>query len=130
MKLQSRIWIISIAVALSIIFHDSIFHTSEIKFDKSKALEDILTNHVKVLSYGITGPSIEMDLIANKYGFREYNLGCVRFHDEEQEEYQAIIDKYLEWRNGKDWKAKYTEEMNDLFKYRDSINKRKSNSSR
>jgi len=56
--------------------------------------------------------------LKEKYGFHESNVGCILTGPTIRgiEAYNAEIEKYLNKRNGKDWRNKYQTEMDLLIK--------------
>ena len=97
--------------------------TLEPHLNRKQAFKDIMTNHVKFVHFGMGGATKEVEAINRKYGFKDYNLGCLIYKDKRIEEYQTIIDAYLKWRNGLNWKEKYYKELEVLYNYQDSAYK-------
>jgi hypothetical protein len=56
--------------------------------------------------------------LKEKYGFHESNVGCVLTGPTIRgiDAYNAEIEKYLNKRNGKDWRKKYQVELDSLIK--------------
>jgi hypothetical protein len=56
--------------------------------------------------------------LKENYGFHESNIGCVLTASTIRgiEAYNAEIEKYLNKRNGKDWRKKYQAELDVLIK--------------
>ena len=90
-------------------------HT-EFAFSASKAKRDIENGEVKLISFGIVGPDKATEFISLKYGFREYNLGCIVSHEKGLEDYQSIVGDYLKKRNGPDWRVRYDHEIDSFWK--------------
>ncbi len=56
--------------------------------------------------------------LKEKYGFHESNVGCILNGPTIRgiEAYNAEIEKYLNKRNGEDWRKKYQAELDSLIK--------------
>ena len=123
MKPQSLKWIIIVVAAILIFLNSAVYRNPAIIFSRRQAFEDILSDEVKDIYHGLGGPGAEVIIISRKYGFQDYNPGCVDTRDKGEEAYQEIIEKYLDERNGMDWRSKYRSEVQDLHQYQDSMRK-------
>jgi len=93
---------------------------------RNMALLDIKTDSVKTFGFGLPLPprdSLELlkenkkTAIYKKYGLYSKNLGCIvgdKELDEATNEYRKITDIYLEKRNGKAWRERLKEEVNNI----------------
>ena len=90
------------------------------RFNYLTAKIDIWRESPRIVSYGF--PSYPCGVpcigIKEKYGFHESNIGCLVTEPQIRgiESYNAQIEKYLEERNGKDWRKKYQTEIDSLIK--------------
>lgn len=50
----------------------------------------------------------------NKYGFYTMSTGCII--DVRNDYYNEVVDKYLEKRNGKNWKKEYEKDILEIIK--------------
>ena len=57
--------------------------------------------------------------LKENYGFHETNVGCVVTNPQLRgiDAYNAEIERYLNKRNGKNWRKKYQAELDSLIKY-------------
>jgi hypothetical protein len=85
-------------------------------FNKEQAVYDIRNGQVRLITFGIAGPSGEMNEVASKYGFQEVNAGCVVGYTSEEKEYTELVTNYLNKRNGEGWKERYYMEIDSLSK--------------
>ncbi|KAF2515506.1 hypothetical protein EYY60_02195 [Flavobacterium zhairuonense] len=99
---------------------------------KNKALHDIKVDSVKTFTYGLVFISpvdaerknqdkitYKRDSIYKKYGLYIRNLGCVigdKKMDKATKVYHQMTDDYLENRNGKQWRERMDEELNNIYK--------------
>ncbi|HEY1194096.1 MAG TPA: hypothetical protein VGE71_07995, partial [Flavobacterium sp.] len=99
---------------------------------KNKASHDIKVDSVKTFTYGLVFVSpvdaemkiqdtrnYKRDSVYKKYGLYIRNQGCVigdKEMDKAVKAYHKITDVYLENRNGKRWREKMNEELNNIDK--------------
>ena len=98
---------------------------------KNQAMHDIKVDSVKVFSYGFPFISpveserktqeIKQNKISNvyqKYGLYKKDIGCVvnTKEDKSKKEYHKITNAYLEKRNGKGWRMKMENEIQNVNK--------------
>jgi hypothetical protein len=89
------------------------------RFNYLTAKSDIANNSPqKILVGELMISPIEMDEISQKYGFTNIGFGCLVSGTELNgiEIYNAEIDKYLDKKNGIDWKSEYLKEIDSLTK--------------
>ncbi|WP_053970083.1 hypothetical protein [Mangrovimonas sp. ST2L15] len=90
------------------------------RFNYLTAKIDIWRESPRIAMVGISSYPCGVPCIGlkEKYGFHESNVGCVvtapQLHGIEA--YNTEIEKYLNNRNGKDWREKYEAEMDSLIK--------------
>ncbi len=112
-KLKTGIGIIIIGI---ILWQFGFFN----RFNYLTAKIDIWRDSPRIASYGLPAYACGVPCIGlkEKYGFHESNVGCavtgplIRGIDA----YNAQIEKYLNKRNGKDWRERYEAEMDSLIK--------------
>lgn len=80
-------------------------------FDKKRAYFDIEHGTVKLFSFGIVGPSTDMNKVAAKYGFQYVGAGCEIGYTPDQKEYIDLVRDYLTHRNGNGWEERYHQEL-------------------
>ncbi len=82
---------------------------------------DICRDLPRIASYGLPSHPCGVPCIGlkEKYGFHESNIGCVVTETQIRgiDAYNSQIEKYLNERNGKDWREKYQAELDSLIKY-------------
>lgn len=82
------------------------------------AKNDISKGEIKILTFGepALNPDLELE-ICQKYGFRYENLGCVIYPQKRNSAncYNKVVNDYLEKRNGKFWKDKLKEYLENLL---------------
>jgi hypothetical protein len=89
------------------------------RFNYLTAKSDISNNSPqKILVGELMISPIEMDKISQKYGFTNIGFGCLVSGTELNgiEIYNAEIDKYLDKKNGINWKSEYLNEIDSLTK--------------
>ncbi|PWG04045.1 FEKKY domain-containing protein [Polaribacter aquimarinus] len=90
------------------------------RFNYLTAKIDIWRDSPRIASYGLPSYPCGVPCIGlkEKYGFHESNIGCVVTSPQIRgiNAYNAEIEKYLNKRNGKDWREKYQAEMDSLIK--------------
>jgi energy-converting hydrogenase Eha subunit F len=75
---RAMIWIfVSITVLMMGLMLIKPSYKSQVVFDKTFAEHDIKSGMVKLITFGLGGLRKESNVIASKYGFKEYNLGCI-----------------------------------------------------
>ena len=82
---------------------------------------DIKNGNVKLINIGshkISSKDKEIELVAARYGFK--NIYIENFTPQQTEkginDYNKLIETYLEFRNGVDWKTNYKREVDSLNK--------------
>ena len=116
MTLRVIIWISAIVTLFMIAI---VFIKPEPKgypFNREQAVYDIRRGQVRLITFGIAGPTVAASEIASKYGFQEINVGCVVGYAPEEKEYIKLVTNYLDKRNGEGWKERYNNELDSLFK--------------
>lgn len=83
-------------------------------FSRRSAERDIKNGQVRLITFGLGGPSPEHQQISQKYGFKEVGFGCEVAYSDEEKEYDDLIRRYLEERNGPDWMFRYRRELDSL----------------
>jgi hypothetical protein len=82
------------------------------------AQKDISNGKVKLIVYGepALNPFLEKQ-ITLKYGFQYENLGCITNYEKlhSAKIYNNVVLKYLDKRNGKDWKAKFDKDIQKII---------------
>ncbi|MFY7669580.1 hypothetical protein ACOSP6_00695 [Tenacibaculum sp. MEBiC06402] len=83
------------------------------KIDSWRDKPRIVQIGIPDFNYGV--PVISLN---EKYGFHQTNIGCIvtRAQLRGIESYNTEIEKYLNNRNGKDWRKKYQAELDYLIK--------------
>lgn len=94
-----------------------------INIARSKAEKDIKKGIIKKIestglilpdkNYKIRSRKID-SLERNKYGYFTESTGCIILEDNKY--YNEVVDKYLEKRNGKNWKAELKRDINSILK--------------
>jgi len=91
------------------------------RFNYLTAKIDVWRESPRIASYGLSSYPCGVPCIGLKetYGFHESNIGCVVTGPQIRgiNAYNAQIEKYLNKRNGKDWREKYQTELDSLIKY-------------
>ena len=80
---------------------------------------DSWRNSARIVTIGKPLPcGIPCIRLKEKYGFQESNIGCTVTEPQLRgiDSYNAEIEKYLNKRNGKEWRKKYQVEMDSLIK--------------
>lgn len=80
---------------------------------------DIMNNNPKMVTIGLPiFSNTELNVITKKYGFKNVNFGCMVNQCELKgiDSYNAEIEKYLEKKNGVNWRTKYKKEIDSLIK--------------
>ena len=85
------------------------------------AKRDIRNGNVRYISYGLPMPTSkdsEINIVMTKYGFEDYNIGCIVTEQEINAigSYNKVVDQYLIKRNGKNWNYAYQKEVDALYK--------------
>jgi hypothetical protein len=83
------------------------------------AEKDISEGIIKQYGYGLSitkmrgAPVDQIDAVYAKYGFKEESAGCLVTEEDIQqmEEYNAVVEEYLDKRNGFGWRRKFTNEL-------------------
>lgn len=90
------------------------------RFNYLTAKIDIMRNSPRIASIGKQIPcGVPCYQLKEKYGFHESNVGCsvtdplLRGIDA----YNTEIEKYLDKRNGKDWRYKFEKELDSLINH-------------
>lgn len=90
------------------------------RFNYLTAKIDIWRESPRIAMVGIPSYPCGVPCIGlkEKYGFHESNVGCIVTAPQLRgiDAYNAEIEKYLNKRNGKDWRKKYEAEMDSLIK--------------
>ncbi len=89
------------------------------RFNYLTAKIDIWRDSPRIASYGLPYPcGVPCIGLKEKYGFHESNIGCVVTESQIRgiKSYNTQIEKYLNKRNGNDWREKYQVEMDSLIK--------------
>ncbi|QCE40237.1 hypothetical protein [Psychroserpens sp. NJDZ02] len=89
------------------------------QFNYLTAKSDIKNNtpHKVLVGEAIISP-IEMNKVSQKYGFKNVGFGCLVSGSELNgiESYNSEIDKYLNKKNGPNWKFKYKKDIDSIIK--------------
>jgi hypothetical protein len=116
MKRKKKITIGIVILLVGILFWQFGFFN---RFNYLTAKIDGWRNSARIVTVGKALPcGVPCIGLKEEYGFHESNVGCVvtgpllRGIDS----YNAEIEKYLNKRNGKDWREKYQAEMDSLIK--------------
>ncbi len=90
------------------------------RFNYVTAKIDIMNDSPRIVSNEIPLHPCGVPCIGlkEKYGFHEFNVGCLVTGPQMRgiNAYNAEIEKYLDKRNGKDWRKKYQTELDSLIK--------------
>jgi hypothetical protein len=90
------------------------------RFNYLTAKIDIMIDSPRIATVGISSHPCGVPCIGLKeeYGFHESNVGCVVTGPQLRgiDAYNAEIEKYLNKKNGKDWRKKYEAELDSLIK--------------
>jgi glutamate/tyrosine decarboxylase-like PLP-dependent enzyme len=114
MKTGTMLWII---LLVALVFIALIFvrpSPDSFVFNKTSAERDIKYHAVKLITYGLGAPNAKSQSISQKYGFRQFHLGCVVVYDKELQAYQSTVEDYLDKRNGTGWRKRYNKELDSL----------------
>ncbi len=84
------------------------------KFGKNRAVFDIATDNAKLIYSGWGGQPEEIKVLQKKYGFQEYNLGCTVALHKSMNQYNDVINQYLDRLNGRNWRITYEKERYQL----------------
>ncbi len=73
-----------------------------------------LRHSYTIFDYGLSAYSDEdLNTVGQQYGVKWQNLGCVS--DDRFDKYNKVIEKILAYRNGKDWKNKFWNEVKQKY---------------
>lgn len=80
---------------------------------------DCLRDQPRIVQIGVSNFNFSVPIVSlnEKYGFHEYNTGCMITSHQLRgiESYNTEVEKYLNKRNGKDWRKKHELELNQLI---------------
>ena len=110
MTLRAMILMVNAVVIMMIAVYLLPIGNSPESFSKERARIDIKWGRVHLITFGFDGPTAETQKIAARYGFKEVGFGCEVMYSPEEKEYDRLINKFLEKRNGKNWRAAYNKE--------------------
>ena len=93
---------------------------------RKEAEIDIKNDNVKILTQGLPLPPENeaqydsIQKIKQKYGLSVKNIGCIIAPEitAAENEYKKITEKYLEKRNGKNWRIKMQSEIDAIRNHR------------
>ncbi|MFY7669524.1 hypothetical protein ACOSP6_00415 [Tenacibaculum sp. MEBiC06402] len=89
------------------------------KYNFLTAKLDIMNHNPKIVTVGFPIFShTELNMISEKYGFKNVNFGCIVTQSELNgiDFYNAVMEEYLEKKNGINWRKKYNKEIDSLIK--------------
>lgn len=88
-------------------------------YNYASAKMDIASGHARLIHIGspkVTSRDKEIELVAARYGFK--NIYVEKFTKKLTEkgirDYNDLVGRYLQLRNGTDWKARYQKEVDSL----------------
>lgn len=90
-------------------------------YNYATAKLDIKNGNIRIINVGIPKISSidkEIEKVSTRYGFK--NIYIKKFTPQQTEkgikDYNDLINKYLSYRNGLNWKIKYQKEVDSLYK--------------
>ncbi len=80
---------------------------------------DIMNGNPKIVTVGLPiFSNTELNLITEKYGFKNVNFGCMVTQSELNgiDAYNSVMERYLEKKNGMNWRKKYEKKIDSFIK--------------
>jgi LAS superfamily LD-carboxypeptidase LdcB len=110
--------LILIIAAISMLWQTNEFSST---YNYATAKLDIKDGNARIIHLGlpkISSKDNEIEMVAARYGFK--NIYIEKFTKNQTENgvknYNELIETYLKFRNGPDWKTRYEKEVDSLYK--------------
>lgn len=110
--------LILIIAAISMLWQTYEFSST---YNYATAKLDIKNGNARIIHLGvpkISSKDKEIEMVAARYGFT--NIYIVEYTKKQTEKgvknYNELIETYLKFRNGADWKSSYKKEVDSLYK--------------